>query len=176
MQIGFGTAAAPGSYQFFVVAVGPTPAAGKLPDLDFAFWTVQVGQVPPPDPGPGPGPSPGPAPNPADGLLALIVVESADLSKLPAKQATVLTSQAVRDYLNAHCPKGPDGRTAEWRIWDANVDVSRESAAWQAAFKRPRAALPSLLLSNPKTGQVYYEGPLPATVDESLNLLKKYGG
>jgi hypothetical protein len=41
---GLAVAEKPGRYTFFVVAIGPTPSAGKLPEFDFAFWTVQVGE------------------------------------------------------------------------------------------------------------------------------------
>ncbi len=58
-------------------------------------------------------------------------------------------------------------------MWDAGVDASQESQLWQDALKRKRGALPWLVISNGKSG---FEGPLPATVDETLTLLKKYGG
>lgn len=128
----------------------------------------------PPGPGPGPTPQPpGPVPIPDPGLRVLIVYETADLSKLPKEQLAILTSQAVRAYLSSHCAKGPDSKTPEWRIFDQNVSMGNESALWQGAMKRPRTALPWIVISN---GTIGYEGPLPANVDETLALLKKFGG
>jgi hypothetical protein len=151
--------------------------------IETARATVVIGDPPPPvppgptppgptPPGPTPpGPTPGPAPIPEAGLRVLIVYESSELSKLPPAQANVLYAKSVRDFLNASCAVGADGKTREWRIWDKDVDPGQESAVWQAAMKRPRASVPWLLVSNGRTG---YEGPLPATADDLLTLLKKY--
>jgi hypothetical protein len=176
--IGFGTAAASGTYVFYVVAWGENVPNGR-PAHSFAFWTVQVGEVPPPVP-PGPGPGPGPGPDPFGGgttaapaFRCLIVYESADLSKLPPAQLTAITSAAVRDYLNAHCVAGPDGKTKEWRVWDQNVNTANESPMWQKVMARSRASVPWIVIGNGTSG---YEGPLPQTTDAVLALLRKYGG
>jgi len=122
--------------------------------------------VPPPDP-------PSPAPIPVAGFRVLIVYESGDLTKMPAAQQAILYSKTLRDYLNVKCVAGPDSKTREWRIFDKDVDTSGESAVWQAVMKRPRSAVPWIVISDGKAG---HEGPLPATVDETLALLKKWGG
>jgi hypothetical protein len=78
---GLAVAEKPGRYTFFVVAIGPTPSAGKLPEFDFAFWTVQVGEPPPPDPPPTP-----PAPNdPLFGPLQAAYAADADPQKAQQK-------------------------------------------------------------------------------------------
>ncbi len=134
---------------------------------------VDAGEGPRPPPKP-PEPPPEPAaPIPAAGLHVLIVEESAGRSKLPEAQLQILFSKSVRDYLNATCPPGPDGKTRQWRIWDADVDGYADSKLWGDAMKRPRTSTPWLVVSNGKAG---YEGPLPATVADALALLKKYGG
>jgi hypothetical protein len=131
-----------------------------------------------PAPGPGPGPQPPvppapPAPIPADGLHVLVVIDAA---RLTAGQAAALNSQAVRAYLNATCPKGPDGKTAEWRVWDKDVDPANESQLWQDAFARTKGkALPFIVVSNPQKGGGF-EGPLSADAGALLALLKKFGG
>lgn len=83
-----------------------------------------------------------------------------------------MTAQSVRKALNDACVMGADGKTKEWRIWDtAIVDISAESKIWQDAIKRPFTALPWIIISNGKTG---YEGPLPGTIDQTLELIKKW--
>ena len=144
-----------------------------------AQCAVTVGDVPP-EPVP-PGPTPPvppapPAPIPDAGFRVLIVIETADLSKLPPAQALALTAQDVRAYLNAHCVAGADGKTKEWRVWDKDVDPAAETPLWQAAFKRAAGkTLPWIIVSagGSKGG---FEGPLPADSASLLTLLKKYGG
>lgn len=137
--------------------------------------TLDVGGGPlPPDPGPKPpdppDPKPSPVPIPELGFRALFIYESGDLEKYPNK--AVLTSQEIRQYLNAKCATGPDGKTPERRFWDKDTDVSGESKLWQVAMQRPRTSLPWLIISNGRTG---YEGPVPANIAKTLELLKKYG-
>ena len=103
----------------------------------------------------------------------LIIEESAERNKLPPAQASILFSTEIRKYLNAKCPTGSDGKTKEWRIYDQNVDLSGEAKTWKDAMSRPRSSVPWVVISNGTTG---YEGPLPANVDETLALLRKYGG
>lgn len=135
---------------------------------------VFAGDTPePPVPGPGPNPDPFGDVSAAGGLKVLLVYESADLSKYPATQVAAMTAGAVRDYLDTHCVTAPDGKTKAWRMWDQNVDASDESPLWQKAMKRPRKSLPWLIVGNGKSG---YEGPMPATADGLLKLLKTYGG
>lgn len=165
--------APPGQYRVELTAA--TVAADGTVSLDYAERVVTIGDAPspPPGPGPGPGPTPGPAPIPLPGFRVLMVVESADLSKLPAAQVAVLTAADVRAYLNAKCAVGPNGVNREWRQWDKDVVTANEAPHWQAAMARPRQSLPWIVIS---TGTAGYEGPLPATVAETLTLLKRFGG
>jgi hypothetical protein len=137
---------------------------------------VPLGPQPPPKPVDPVTPTPKPvepsiAPIPADGLHVLIVYETEDI--LSGKQNSILYGKTIRDYLDSHCAKGPDGKTSQARIWDKDTDASGESKLWQDALKRPRQSIPWIIVSNGKEG---FEGPLPATVDETLTLLRKYGG
>jgi hypothetical protein len=128
----------------------------------------------PPDPGPGPGPKPdppSPAPIPGAGLRVLIVYETADSAKLPPAQQSILFGQPMRDYLNAKCVVGPDGKTKEWRIWDKDVATGSVTKLWQDAMKRPRQSLPWVVISNGTSG---FEGPLPADVDAMKKLIDTY--
>lgn len=143
----------------FVLVVGDAPAPGPPPSPPGPR---------PPDPSPQP-----PAPIPGDGFRVLIVYESAALARYPPGQLAVLYAKAVRDYLNTRCPVGPDGKTREWRIYDQDTDTSGESRTWQDAMRRPRQSLPWVVVSNGRTG---YEGPLPASVADTLALFQRYGG
>jgi hypothetical protein len=139
--------------------------------------TITVGTPGPVPPGPTPpGPTPPvppgpPAPIPGDGLRVLMVYDTATLGKLPVAQRDVLYSETIRGWLRDHVAKGPDGKSTEWRVLPSNEDLSAESPTWQNAFKRPRASLPWLIISNGKTG---YEGPLPGTMADMMSLLQKY--
>lgn len=121
------------------------------------------------------------APIPAQGLHVLVVYESATLTRLPGTQQAVLFGKQIRDYLNTHCPLGPDNKTRQWRMWDKDVDATGEQQLWQNALKRANEkianwqgtepALPWVIISNGQTG---YEGPLPRTVEEMIRLLDQY--
>lgn len=113
------------------------------------------------------------APISAPGFRVLVVTDSENLAKMPSSQIAVITGTDVRDYLDKHCVKGPDGKTPEYRFFHATTDVSFSSPLWKEAFAAPRSSLPWILVSNGKTG---YSGPLPVNTAETLKLLKKYGG
>lgn len=173
-----------GRYKFAAIGAGKD---GEQARTDF---TVIVGD-PPPGPGPGPDPPkppdppvPPPGPAPISGKRVLIVYESADVTKMPAKQQDVLFSRQPRDYLNSVCEAGPDGKTKEWRIWDKDVALDGTEEVWKNAMTRQaeglgerkigkRTALPWLVIGGKNGG---YEGPLPGTVEEFLALLKKHLG
>ena len=163
------TASRPGRYRLLAYsATGDEPGAP-------AVTTVVIGDAPPVPPGPvPPGPvPPGPAPIPVDGFRVLVVYESAELPKLPPQQQAVLYAKSVRDYLDAKCAVGADGKTREWRMWDKDSDASGEAKHWQDALKRERKSVPWIIVSTGKGG---YEGPLPASVAETLALMKKHFG
>jgi len=56
-------------------------------------------------------------------------------------------------------------------VFDQNVLTT--GTIWEQAMARPRTALPWILISDGVRG---YEGPLPATITETLVLLRKFGG
>lgn len=146
-----------------------------------ARYLVIVGDAPPVPPGPvPPGPKPpdppnpdNPAPIPVAGLRVLIVYETSELAKLPRGQEEVIRGKAMRDYLNAKCTTGPDGKTKEWRFWDQNLALDGESQLWKDAMARKRASVPWLVVSNPLRGGGF-EGPLPGTLAETMALIKKF--
>ena len=140
---------------------------------DPVITSVVIGP-PTPTPGPGPAPVPPPAPAPiaGDGFRVLLLYDTAKVSSLPAAQQEILFAGSIRDYLNQKAVKGSSG-LPDWRFWDASIDASQDSKAFQDALKLPRTQLPWIIVSDGKTG---FTGPLPASVDDALALLKKYGG
>lgn len=159
----------PGAYRVKVRLI----KGEDVTELRDAVTLTGAAPVPPPGPAP-PAPKPvDPPPIPGAGLRVLVVYESGDLSKYPPGQQGAIYARSVRDYLNATCPAGPDGTTREWRMWDKDVDASGESKLWRDVLARPRTRTPWVCISNGTTG---FEGPLPASADEFLTLLKKYGG
>ena len=130
--------------------------------------------VDPPEPDPEPEPEPDPddpdaPPIPLSGFRVLMIYETADLPMLPESQRQVLYSGQVRQFLGEHCVD-EDSRPA-YRILDDDSQFVDSDSSWASAMKRPRNSLPWLIVSNGKTG---YEGPLPGSVGETLQLLQKY--
>lgn len=146
------------------------------------WFQIKSGTDPPP-PGPGPGPEPGPvdppAPQPSP-LWVVIVKDGATLSKLPASQLAALTSAKIREYCDSHCRKGTDGKTPEFKLYEKDTEVTRQSPAIQKAFqtavedmRKANSTGPWLAISNGTAG---YSGPLPLTESAVLEKLKEYGG
>ena len=184
-----------GTVTLSVVPVG-VKSKDEIKTLTFSVdATASKRKKPCPDPKVDPKVDPVPdpktdAPIPVPGFRVLIVYESGDASKMPPQQQNILYGKTVRDFLQANCVVGPDGKTKEFRIFDQ--DILGDSKVWQDAMKRtrdkaaawqpktdengkvvgPASALPWLIISNPGKGG--YEGPLPATPDEFLTLAKKY--
>lgn len=155
-------------------------ATGDQPS-EPAICTITIGTAPEPGPTP-PGPDPGPTPNPdpfmgshgaraPPGFRCLMVYEASDLGKYPDAQRQVLYSDLVRSYLRSKCIKA-DG-TPDYRVFDKDTDLANEDPIWSKVMKLERKSLPWIVIGNGKNG---FSGPLPADVDATLSLLKKYGG
>ena len=110
-----------------------------------------------------------PAPIPDAGFRVLIVYESSDMTKYPVETQAIFAGAEVRDFLKSNCVS-EDGQPG-FRIYDANVNTAGDLAVWKTAMARPRTQLPWVVISNGKTG---YEGPMPKTPAEFLDLCKKY--
>ncbi len=133
--------------------------------------TVVIGG---PGPGPGPGPDPPKPPTPVAGLRAMIVYDATAKATMPAPQQLILTAKELRDYLQAKTSKTPDGKRTLWAIWPDGADASAEAAELQALYSRKRASLPWLVIAD-GAGNVVSEGPLPASVPDTMAALKKWG-
>lgn len=110
-------------------------------------------------------------PIPGDGFRVLIVYESESLKDYPRAQVDALYSADVRDYLDSKCVKG-ESDWPDYRILDQHADMTADAIWWQEAMKRPRQSMPWILIDSPQGG---FEGPMPASVETMLELLKKYG-
>jgi len=152
------------------IAVDKDGKVTKVTKKDAGSVILTNGMAPPTPPVPPEPPVP-PVPPGPPGLRVLIVY---DATKAAQKGIdAILKGAEVRTYLASKCAKGADGKTPEYRVWDKDTDVSAEAKTWQDAMARPRVTVPWILISDGAKG---YEGPLPATVAETMALLKKYGG
>jgi hypothetical protein len=149
-----------------------------------AFAVGEIGPAPKPEPKPKPDEPPTIAPIPAPGFRFLILYESDPMDmaeqRMSPQQNSIITSAIIRDWADANCPVGPDGKTPERRMWDWDVDTSSVTELWRNAVTRSQlkaggSKKPWILISNgdKKNG---YEGPLPANVADTLELLKKWKG
>lgn len=145
---------------------------GLKNEAEIVRRTIKVGAAPQPPPSPTP-PAPVP-PKPVSGLRVLVTYESGSLSAMPSGQVAIFTAGAVREYLNAKCVLGPDGKTKEWRFWDRDVDTANESAFWKKAMATPPA--PNMVTVYDAEGSLLGQFPLPAAVADMLAELRKYGG
>ena len=132
---------------------------------------VPVDPVKPPVDPPVPPPV-DPTPTTFTGPIQVLIVENANEKRnLPPAQLNAMLSAAVRSYCFSHCKK-TNGQI-DFRIIDANADVSRAEKWIQDAMKEPRSGLPWLLVRNEKTGASI---PLPEDTERLLSVLKQYGG
>jgi hypothetical protein len=162
-----------GSYKFMLAVAGFD--VKNQPDIDVAFFTVVVGSPVPPSPVPVP-PSPDPkppVPN-TNGLLVLIIEEVGDRDKLPPGQLSTLKSTVIRSYLDTHCAKNSKG-VPEYRVYDKDQEPTESNFADALKLAKSTQGFktPWIVISNGQTGE---STPLPTTLDDSLKLLKKYGG
>lgn len=98
----------------------------------------------------------------------LIVEETSDRPRMLQSQQAIFTSVRLRNYLKMHCAKGPDGAAA-FRFLDKDAELSGD---WRMTLRaRPQRSYPWLYVTNGSHG---YSGPLPASVDELLVLIRQY--
>lgn len=160
---------AAGKYIFVLSASDATTLGSVKHVLTIGQPEPEPDPDPPPPPPPPPPPDPDPAPIPADGFRVLIVYESGDMTKYPIETQMILTGADVREFLKSNCVN--EGGTPGFRIYDPDVNIGGDLEVWKQAITRPRTAIPWVVISNGKTG---FEGPLPKTPTEFLDLCKKY--
>lgn len=114
-----------------------------------------------------------PTPLGQDGLRVLIVEDVEQRTTLPASQRIIFSDPEIREYLEQHCVKDASG-APEYRILDHETNMADAPPVWRDAMQRPRKSLPWIIISAPPRGGT--EGPLPASSDETLTLLRRWGG
>jgi hypothetical protein len=101
-----------------------------------------------------------PVPNPKKASLLYLILETGDLTP---QVASVKDAKAWRD--------AADAAGIRWTV----ADDEAGSKVWPNVVAKARAAkLPCVVFVDP--GGVPTTGPLPATVDAMIALVKKYGG
>lgn len=112
------------------------------------------------------------------GFRVLISFDSKETTRPPGWQS-IITGKAVRDYLEAHCVPNAVGEKddtggvmKEYRIYPDDSDLKNVRQVWRDAWAK-RGGKDWILIGDGKKG---YSGPLPATAEETLTLLRKYGG
>jgi len=89
---------------------------------------------------------------------------------LSKSQEDIPQSADVRDYLNQHC--SAHDQQPDWRVWDAQTDISLQPQYWQQLVQACKAANPpTIAIVN---GRKWTIQPLPANEEDTLALLKKY--
>jgi len=162
-------------------------------DQVLCYQLAPVGDPsPPPDPAPCPPPRPSPSPPPTpspqatSNLRVLFLYDPATLiDMLPARQA-ILAAPELRSYLDQHCPAesgcaaGTCPLTAEktpsYRFLPVRADVSKLPPVWRQTYRAAAGKAAPWILAANEAGQTVIDQPWPETLDETLKLLKKYGG
>lgn len=117
------------------------------------------------------GPTPGP-------IAVLIVEETEDRNDLTPGQRAVIQSNApgsVRDYCKTHCEKDAAG-VVQFRVLDKDDSLDKDTDEMKALFALKRDSVPWLVIKRSGMAGVAASEPLPKTAEETLSLLKRYGG
>jgi hypothetical protein len=152
-------------------------------------WAKRHEPIPtpvPPDPKPPKPPEPQPpAPIPSGTLRVLFLYDPMQFALLPPAQQRILGDPALRAYLNAHCPLecptgacplNVAGKSPSYLFLPDSADVSGLNPVWQKTIAAAgKVQVPWLYVVDSK-GAVIVNQPWPSTVDETIELLKKYGG
>jgi hypothetical protein len=170
-------------------------AAVGLDEL-LCYQLLAIGEPPPaPEPPPGPSPIPAPSPTPAptppptpqaSNLRVLFLYDPSTLVDLPPGKQAILASPELRSYLDKHCPLEGDcgtgrcslsaNKTPSYRFLPIHADVSRLSPVWQQTYRAAAGKASPWVLATDEAGQAVIDRSWPATVDETLLLLKRFGG
>jgi hypothetical protein len=166
--------------------------------LDEVLGYTLTPESDPPPPSPGPGPTP-PSPNPPlptpqpptpapppSNLRVLFTYDPLELTGLPGNQQAILTSPVLRSYLDKHCPLESGcangqcpltaAKTPSYRFVPNNADVSRLTPVWQQIVAVAAGKPVPWMMAVNEAGQTVIDQAWPGTVEETLKLLKQFGG
>lgn len=116
----------------------------------------------PPVPEPNPQPIVDPQPVPISTTLRVLIVEEGQRrDRLLPDQVEILTSAPFRAWLAE--------RNAELRVWDQDVDASRDSAEFRAMLAMKRESLPWLVV----VGKRQFSGPLPKNLADTQAVIER---
>lgn len=117
---------------------------------------------PVPQPQPDVPPIVDPQPVPISSTLRVLIVEEGQRrDRLLPDQVEIFTSAPFRAWLAE--------RNAELRVWDQDVDASRDSAEFRAMLAMKRESLPWLVV----VGKRQFSGPLPQTLAETQAVIER---
>jgi len=153
---------------------------------------------PPPDPAPSPAPTPNPVPTPAplptpgpspqatSNLRVLFLYDTAKLIDMRPERQAILASPELRSYLDEHCPVESCcaggmcpltvEKTPSYRFLPIHADVSRLAPVWQQTYRAAAGKPAPWILATNEAGHTVIDQPWPASANETLALLRKYGG
>jgi len=190
----------------FSAGASGTPGQGSLAcaaaiglDEVLGYTLAPVGDPPPPDPTPAPTPpdpnpfvpspqppTPAPIPPAASNLRVLFLYDPLLLIGMPAGQQAILASPELRSYLDKHCPLESGcaggvcplkaGKTPSYRFLPTTADVSRLSPVWQQTYRSTTGKAVPWMLAVDEAGQTVIDQQWPASVEDTLKLLQKFGG
>lgn len=123
-------------------------------------------------------PDPGEVPFDAPGFAVMVLKEAQTMGQLPPSQQAIFSSPKVLNWLKTNCVKIGDPPTPMFRFWDddytdeylRNVDPLLKNA-YSATKTLSGGEVPWISISNAPVG---FSGPLPLTVDQTIQLLEKY--
>lgn len=157
-----------------IVGIDLIPVGAVLEkDIERHVLTVSDGTQPIPPPGPGPVPVDPVIPTPITPtkLQVVIIEDPAQRATIPAEKIIIMDGAEIRDYCKTHC--SVTGTTPDRRVLSLRQDVSNQPQWIKDACAEPRTSTPWIVILTP-TQKI--SGPLPATVADTMTLLRKYGG
>ncbi len=130
--------------------------------------TFVIGDIKPPPPPP---PPPPPSPIPLDGFRVVILY---DKTATTADQEAVIYGREVRDLLEAKCLLDPESGSKAYWIIPTGADVAGAPTWVKDVIQRHPGQKAFAVISNGKMGG--YDGVIPNTKQEAIDLLRKIGG
>lgn len=168
----------PGDYRFILIV---SSIENNSVNTSISEHTVKItgnGPIPPIPVPPTPIPVPPTPVNPPinpDGFTVLFIYEE-DGTTLTEKQLQIVNSNEIDNYLNTKTVT--NNRVPAWRKWDNDFGENTEfpTDMWKKLYLKGKTVLgekDGIIINTAK--EVVVE-PLPPNVEETLKLLKKYGG